>query len=160
MDARSLRLVVDFGVWLSPWFFRGIFGPFSLEKPAGKISQKNPRFSRELLDKSPLRKLLPWYMPKLGDRQPYPTTTKAFRSKRGIWEGGGVRIVSWRCSSWLLWGWCADCGVRKSRSDGPRIRITASQKSQNPNQVARKIHPNLGSGASTEKPPSNLPEST
>ena len=20
--------------------------------------------------------------------------------------------LHWRCSSWLLWGWCADCGVR------------------------------------------------
>ena len=38
MDTPSLRLVVDFAVWFPRWIFRWIFfGPFSLEKQAGKI---------------------------------------------------------------------------------------------------------------------------
>ena len=66
---------------------------------------------------------------KRGDHQPYTTTTKCFRSKRGIFEGVVYELsepkraakytpppgLHWQCSSWLLWGWCADCGVRQER---------------------------------------------
>ena len=62
----------------------------------------------------------------VGDHQPYTTTTKDFRSKRGILEGLVYELskpkrrakytpppgLHWRCSSWILWGWCVDCGVR------------------------------------------------
>ena len=38
-------------------FFVDFFGPFSLEKQAGKNPPKNPRFSRELFDQNPLREI-------------------------------------------------------------------------------------------------------
>ena len=29
--------------------------------------------------------------------------------------------LHWRCSSWLLWGWCADCAVRRPNT---ALRLT------------------------------------
>ena len=59
-DTPSLRSVMGCLRWFSHWFlFHGSFGPFSLDKQAGKINPKNhrnsPRFSRELFDQNPLR---------------------------------------------------------------------------------------------------------
>ena len=65
-----------------------------------------------------------------------PTTYrhhKGLRIKKGLSKGVVYELsepnktakcipppgLHWRCSSWLLWGWCADCGVRRKSTKSP-----------------------------------------
>ena len=54
----SLRSAVEFGAWLLQ-FFGGFFGPFSLEnllaRKCTKQTLREPQFSRELVDRDPLK---------------------------------------------------------------------------------------------------------
>ena len=64
--------------------------------------------------------------PELGDHQPYTTTAQDFQPKKGHFEGVVYKLsdpkrrakytpprgLHRRCSTWFLWGWCADCGAR------------------------------------------------
>ena len=68
----------------------------------------------------------PFGLPAIGDHQPYTATHEELWIKKGISKGVVYELsepkrtakctpppgLHWRCSSWLLWGWCADCGFR------------------------------------------------
>ena len=74
-------------------------------------------------------KSFPWHNPypiELGNHQTYTAPTKGFRSKGDIFEGVVYDLsapkraakytpppgLQLQCSTWFLWGCCADCGVR------------------------------------------------
>ena len=49
--------------------------------------------------------------------------------------------MHWRCSSWLLWGWCADCGVT---SFGNRKSLSIAKNHPKPSQdFAEQIGPSI-----------------
>ena len=119
---------VTFGVPLSHQTAKTSKGPFEAFRCQG-VSTRGVRLSPE--KGGPKQAILGHKMLSLLFYEP-PTMYrhhKGLQIKKGISKGvvyelsepkRGAKCIPppglhWRCSSWLLWGWCADCGVRSLR---------------------------------------------